>query len=57
MHMEKFFISVVSLCGFILAILCVYRYFSYEHSSYVELVCGVAFLLSSIIAARVRKDC
>lgn len=55
--MEKFFISVVSLCGFILAMLCVYRYFSYEHSSYVELVCGVAFLLSSIIAARVRKDC
>ena len=55
--MDKFFISVVSLCSFILAMLCVFRYFSYENSSYVELVCGVAFLLSSIIAARVRKDC
>lgn len=55
--MDKFFISAVGLCAFILCILCVYRYFSYEDSSYIELVCGVAFLLSSIIAARIRKDC
>lgn len=57
MYMAKFFISMVCLCAFLLAIGCVYRYFFYEHSSYIELVCGVAFLLSSIIAARMRKDC
>lgn len=55
--MDKLFITISGLCSLALAAGCAYRYFSNINSSYVEIICSVAFLACSIIAFNARKYC
>ena len=56
-NMDKLFITLTGIFGLLLTAGCVYRYFSCINSSYVELVCAVAFFISSIIAFNTRNYC
>ena len=55
--MDKFFITMAGFCAIILSILCAYRYFNYVHSSYVELVCSVMFLVVGSMSFYARRWC
>lgn len=55
--MDKLFITISGICALIASALCIYRYFSTINSSYVEIVCSVAFITCAIIAFKTRKYC
>jgi hypothetical protein len=55
--LSKLFITMVAICAIVLSCLCVYRYYTGTNTSYVEIVCSVAFFLCGVIALRTRKYC
>ena len=56
-NLDKIFITAAGICGLLLSVMCVYRYFTYVDRSYVELLCAVAFFGASIIAFNARRWC
>lgn len=55
--MDKFFITMAGCCAIILSILCAYRYFTYVHASYVELICSVMFIIVAGMSFYARRWC
>lgn len=55
--LSKLFITIVAICAMVLSFLCVYRYYTEINSSYVEIVCSVAFFLCGVIALHTRAYC
>lgn len=55
--LSKLFITTVAICAMILSFLCVYRYYTEMNSSYVEIICSVAFFLCGVIALNTRAYC
>ena len=55
--LSKLFITIVAICAVILSSLCVYRYYTEMNSSYVEIICSVAFFLCGVIALNTRAYC
>lgn len=55
--MDKFFITGVGCCAFILSVLCAYRYFTYEYANYVELVFSAVFIAVAGMSFFARRWC